>query len=70
VELPTNYFLIGEIVNFYSEEQFLADGKPDIAKIKPSLLTMPDNKFWAIGECVGKAWSHGVAMRDRLKSDT
>lgn len=30
VELPTNYFFIGEIVNIYSEEQFLTDGKPDV----------------------------------------
>ncbi|MGD9345804.1 MAG: flavin reductase family protein [Candidatus Aminicenantes bacterium] len=70
VDLPTNYFFIGEIINIYTEEQFLTDGKPDIAKIKPFLLTMPDNKFWSIGECVGKAWSDGVAMRDRLKNKT
>jgi flavin reductase (DIM6/NTAB) family NADH-FMN oxidoreductase RutF len=70
VELPTNYFFIGEIVNIYSEEQFITDGKPDITKIKPFLLTMPDNKFWSIGECVGKAWSDGVALRNRLKTET
>ncbi len=67
VELPTNTFFIGEIVNIYSENQFLTDGKPDVMKIKPFLLTMPDNRFWAIGECVGKAWNAGKAIRDRLK---
>ena len=68
VDLPTNHFFIGEIINIYTEEQFTTDGKPDITKIKPFLLTMPDNKFWSIGECIGKAWSEGIAMRDRLKS--
>ncbi len=66
VELPTNNFFIGEIINIYTEEQFLTDGKPDVKKIKPFLLTMPDNQFWSIGKNVGKAWSQGVAMRDRL----
>lgn len=67
VELPTNYFFIGEIINIYSEERFMTDGKPDIAKSRPFLLTMPDNRFWAVGECVGKAWSAGRALKDTLK---
>lgn len=43
------------------------DGKPDIKKINPSLLTMPDNKYWSIGEYVGKAWSAGTSLRERIK---
>lgn len=67
VELPTNYFFIGEIINIYSEERFMTDGKPDVTKSRPFLLTMPDNRFWAIGECVGKAWNEGKALKDSLK---
>jgi flavin reductase (DIM6/NTAB) family NADH-FMN oxidoreductase RutF len=69
VELPTNSFFIAEIVNIYSEEKYLADGKPDIKKINPFVLTMPDNNFWAIGEPVGKAWNAGKAVRKRLKQE-
>jgi flavin reductase (DIM6/NTAB) family NADH-FMN oxidoreductase RutF len=67
VKLPTNYFFIGEILNIYTEEQFMTDKKPDFKKIKPFLLTMPDNTFWSVGDAIGKAWYDGVAMRDRLK---
>ena len=63
VELPTNYFFIGTIVNIYSEERYLTDGKPDYRKIRPFLLTMPDNTFWALGDQVGKAWSEGKALK-------
>ena len=35
VDLPTNSFFIAEIVNIYTEEQFLSDGSPDMKKIKP-----------------------------------
>jgi flavin reductase (DIM6/NTAB) family NADH-FMN oxidoreductase RutF len=67
ISLPTNTFFIGEIVTIYSEEQFLTDGNPDVKKINPFVLTMPDNRYWSIGECVGKAWNAGVALRERLK---
>ena len=43
VGLPTNSFFIGEIVGAYSEERFLTNDVPDIKKINPFLLTMPDN---------------------------
>ena len=67
VSLPTNSFFIGEIVSIFSEERFLTDGKPDVKKVNPFLLTMPDNRFWSIGECVGKAWNAGSALRDQQK---
>ncbi len=59
VALPTHSFFIAEIINIYTEDAVLSDGKPDITKIKPFLLTMPDNNYWAIGDNLGKAWSIG-----------
>ena len=67
VELPSNSFFIGEIVGGYSEEKFLTKGVPDIKKINPFLLTMPDNRYWSVGESIGRAWSDGKAVRKRLK---
>jgi len=66
VDLPTNTLFIAEIVNIYSEEKYLQDGKPDVKKIRPFLLTMPDNRFWAVGEQVGNAWKDGVAFKEQL----
>jgi len=67
VDLPTNTFFIGEIVTIFSEEQYLSDGKADVKKIRPFLLTMPDNRFWSIGENVGNAWKDGAKYREKLK---
>jgi flavin reductase (DIM6/NTAB) family NADH-FMN oxidoreductase RutF len=69
VRLPTNSFFIAEIVNIYSEERYLTEGKPDVKKTNPFVLTMPDNKFWAIGDLVGKAWNAGKAIRKRLQGE-
>lgn len=69
VELPTNSFFIADIVNIYTEERFMTDGKPDVKKMNPFVLTMPDNRYWAIGDCIGKAWHEGIAIRDRLKQE-
>ena len=37
----------------------LTVGKPDIAKIRPFTLSMPDNRYRAVGAQIGKAWSDG-----------
>jgi flavin reductase (DIM6/NTAB) family NADH-FMN oxidoreductase RutF len=59
VELPTNSFFIAEIVNIHSEDKFITGGVPDYKKINPFMLTMPDNHFWSLGDCIGKAWDAG-----------
>jgi len=69
VELPTNSFFIGEIINIFTEDRFLTEGKPDVKKINPFLLTMPDNRFWSVGENIGKAWNAGKALRKQLKQE-
>jgi flavin reductase (DIM6/NTAB) family NADH-FMN oxidoreductase RutF len=63
VDLPTNTFFIAEIINIYTEDDILSEGKPDMKKIGPFLLTMPDNNFWTIGETIGKAWGAGKEFR-------
>ena len=59
VDLPSNALFICEIVGAYTEEQYLTDGQPDIRKINPSTLTMPDNNYWTVGDHVGEAWGIG-----------
>jgi flavin reductase (DIM6/NTAB) family NADH-FMN oxidoreductase RutF len=59
VDLPFNHFFIGEIVEAYSEERYLTDGMPDIRKMAPFTLTMPDNRYWSVGEPIAQAWSVG-----------
>jgi len=67
LELPTNSFFVGEIMNVFSGEEYITDGKPDVEKMKPFLLTMPDNRFWSIGKNIGRAWKDGSRYRDKLK---
>jgi len=63
VELPTNSLFIGEIVSCYTEERFMTEGSPDVTKIEPIVLTMPDNSYWAVGEYVARAWSVGRKLK-------
>src|SRR5659263_71524 len=41
IDLPTNIFFIGEIIASYTDEKYLTDGKLDIKKMNPLLLSMP-----------------------------
>jgi flavin reductase (DIM6/NTAB) family NADH-FMN oxidoreductase RutF len=63
VDLPSNEFFVGEIVGAYTEERYLTNGKPDINKVKPFILTMPDSRYRAVGEIIGSAWSIGKGFR-------
>jgi len=63
VDLPGNELFIGEIVGAYADEGCLTDGKPDVTKIDPFTLTMPDNGYWRIGARVGQAWSAGKNVK-------
>jgi flavin reductase (DIM6/NTAB) family NADH-FMN oxidoreductase RutF len=62
VPLPTNDLYIGEIVGAYSEDRYLTDGKPDIKKMNPLFLTMPDNRYWKLGDFAEMAWSVGRTL--------
>jgi flavin reductase (DIM6/NTAB) family NADH-FMN oxidoreductase RutF len=59
LDMEADTLFIAEIAGAYSEEKFMTGGKPDIRKMKPFTLTMPDCKYWAVGEELGKAWDIG-----------
>lgn len=67
VDLPTNFLFIGEIEGAYCEEQFMTDGRPDLRKIDPFVLSMPDNQYWAVGDPIGRAWNVGKSWNMALK---
>lgn len=62
VDLPTNTLFIGQIVGAYADAACLTDGQPDVTKLKPFTLTMPDNRYWKVGAAAGKAWSVGKKL--------
>lgn len=63
VDLPTNEVFIGEIVGACAEAECCPDGKPDIQKLRPFTLTMPDHQYWEVGKTAGKAWSIGKGFK-------
>lgn len=65
IQLDFNTLFIGKIVSAFCNDDCLTDGHPDTTKIDPLLLTMPDNRYWTIGEQAGKAWHDGKAMKQK-----
>ena len=65
VELPANDLFIGEIVAAHADEDCLTDGRPDIEKINPLVLTMPDNNYWTVGAHAGRAWEAGKKLKNQ-----
>lgn len=60
IELPDHYLFIATIVESYADEVCLTEGKPDLNKIKPFLLSLPDRHYWAVGEEIAKAYKEGL----------
>ncbi len=69
MELPTHYLFVGEILAAYSEEQYMTEGRLDIEKMKPLLLTMPDNSYWTVGNYKGVAWKTGLSLKEKKGID-
>lgn len=63
IELPGTTLVLAEIINAYTEEQYLREGKLDIKKIQPFVFSQPDNKYWVVGEMVADAFSIGKEMK-------
>jgi flavin reductase (DIM6/NTAB) family NADH-FMN oxidoreductase RutF len=63
VVLPFDTLYIGDVIEVFTEERFLTDGKPDVQKMNPFTLTMPDNRYWRVGELAGRAWSDGKKIK-------
>jgi flavin reductase (DIM6/NTAB) family NADH-FMN oxidoreductase RutF len=60
VDLGSHELFVADIVGTWTETRFLReDGKPDMEKLRPFVLTMPDNRYWAIGDEIADAWSVG-----------
>jgi flavin reductase (DIM6/NTAB) family NADH-FMN oxidoreductase RutF len=64
VDLPGDELFIGEIVAAYSDERYLTNGLPDLQKMKPFVLAMPQRKYVSLGKQFGAAWEMGKGLID------
>lgn len=62
VELPKNDLFIGQIIECYSEQKYLTNGKPDNSKLGLYTLNFADSTYRAAGNVVGKAFCDGVKL--------
>lgn len=65
IPLPTNTVFIGEIAGVYADGAVLSEGKVDFEKIDPLFLTMPDNRYWRLGQYAGDAWKAGLRLKHK-----
>ena len=61
--LGEHEIFIGELVQTHADEAVLADGKIDIAKLRPLLFDMASIKYWSLGPSVGNCWNVGKALK-------
>lgn len=62
VELPKNELFIGQIVDSFSEQKYLTNGRPDLEKLKLYTLNFADSSYRTSGVVVGKAFCDGAKL--------
>ena len=63
IELPKDFFFIGEVANVYASESVLTDGTVDVSSCAPSFSRCPATATGLSASDVGDAWSIGKALR-------
>ncbi|MDZ7386392.1 MAG: flavin reductase family protein [candidate division KSB1 bacterium] len=63
VDLGGDVLYIGQIVGAYADAKCLTRGRPDVRKMRPFALTMPDNIYWSLGDPVAEAWEAGKKLK-------
>lgn len=58
--LGNDTLFLADIVEIYCDTEVLTNGKIDLKKVNPLVFTMPDNRFWTIGDHVGYGWKSGI----------
>ena len=60
LDLPSNTLFVGEVVSAWADESVVEDGKVDLARSRPLVLSMTDTRYWSLAaEPVGSAWRDG-----------
>ena len=61
---PESHLMIGEIINVCADESVLdAEGKIDVAKLRPITYDACNHKYVVLGEAVGNAFSDGNKLK-------
>lgn len=54
-----NETFVGDIVGIYADDAVLTDGKVDLAKLDPLILSQLDTRYYTLGAAAGRAWGAG-----------
>ena len=61
---PESHLMVGEIINVCADESVLdAEGKIDVAKLRPITYDACNHKYVVLGEAVGNAFSDGNKLK-------
>ncbi len=67
LDMGSHTLVIGRIEETHVAQECLTDGKPDVTKIRPIIYTrsVASSDYYAYGECIGKAFSIGKALKEK-----
>ncbi len=67
LDYDTHDIFVGQLVQTYAKEEVLAEGKIDIAKVRPLIFDMSSIRYWSLGPSIGKCWNAGKALKSKAR---
>ena len=56
---------LAEIVQSYSSNRYLKDGRPYMKKLRPIVFSINNNLYYSIGKVIGRAWQSGLNYKPK-----
>ncbi len=66
LNLGTHAFVIGEVKGTFISEDCVANGKPDVARMKPMIFNLETSEYATFGEFVARAFHVGREFKPRV----
>lgn len=60
VEVANTEVFFGQVMESYADEQVLENSTPAVEKINPAVVSVPDKKYFELGNAKGRAWDMGL----------
>ena len=64
IDFPRHEVFVGEVVEAYSDAQYLSQGKINLSKVQPILFSFHNKDYWKLDTSFAKAWDIGRQIQE------
>jgi flavin reductase (DIM6/NTAB) family NADH-FMN oxidoreductase RutF len=63
IEFPRHEVFVGEVIEAYSDTQYMSESRIDLSNIQPILFSFHNKDYWKLNTSFAKAWDIGKELK-------